>query len=50
MPTLLYQVADAMLAAVVPPLAPTGFVRIRCRAELPQALQKLRHAQPLATK
>lgn len=50
MSSLLYQVAEAALAAVVPPhrLAPRGFVRSPNAAGLPQALRKLGNAQESA--
>jgi len=48
LPAALTHAAAALLAAAVPPQAPTGFTRCKGRAELPEALKRLAAAKPLA--
>ena len=45
---MLTQCLTALLAAAVPAHAPTGFTRIKCRAELPDALLAHGDARPAA--
>ena len=47
---ILTHTATALLNATVPPQAPTGSVRIKCRAELPAALVRLANAKPYDTR